>query len=291
MPSIDRPLPSLVAGPALTQTSDMASRVRDRGGGFLDRVSKWGIVGVAKAFVVPALIAAQLVGCSPAPTPPRPAPPRAVVVVDSFTPAPAAPIAPVRDAPAAPRAETPDPPQATSPGPTPSTQTPSVPAPPAPAQGGTDTVVVGAMSVPEAARAALSDGLVTADEAKAIVLGAPASIADHRALAELYQHARTSDDARDVLDVYFVRSGVPVGAGAEHVQATFERLARQDALGAPLRGRLNTAHLMKLELAPSAAFRDGATIWTAPGERATTFIEIPSKGTFGPVSLAGRVSG
>jgi hypothetical protein len=282
---------------------DGTARLADRGPGFLDGLKRWGIVGKAASFILPAALALQLVGCSPAPAPtPDPSVTPVVVAVDGFeqpsgtvrppAPAPVAPTpgpidaAPVTVPPAPPPAPGP-----VQPAPAPVQPTPVVVAPaPGPVQP-TPVVVAPApvaLTVSESVRAALADNVVTEAEVKALVVrvSAGASVDEYRALASAYASPALTPEARDVLDVAFARSGVPVGGGATRLTQVVERLAARDALGAPLRGRLNTTHLMKLDLAASADFPAGATVWSSPGARAQVFVDVPAAGVFGPFDTA-----
>jgi hypothetical protein len=295
-----------------TTTSAVSSTTRPPKEDLAARIKKWGVTSVAiVGLVIPAFIGVQIMNAprSPAnlltppaitqpvtvtpppmqdvfvpPTPHQPTPP-AVVAPPALTitapPAVVAPPAPTITAP--PAVVTP---------PAPTITAPVVPAP------DTDHVVVQppaeeVQSFAGDVQHAFVDGALTGVEAKTLgrsiqQLGTKATTQDWQLLASVYHDGRTTDDARAIFDTFFVRAGVPVGAGAEHVASVVEKAAARDALGPALRGRLQTSQLMRLDVRPSAELPRGATVWVAPGARPQAFVEIPGQGSFGPLLTAVR---
>lgn len=283
-----------------TRSASLQEHARD--GGFLDGLKKWGVTGaVVAGLVIPAIVAVQIVSAPRSPadldvTPPAPPaisqPAQPQPPGDVFVPgrggsppvvSPAQPAEPVA-------------PPVVPPAPTTQPEVPPVVAQPPvlPA----DPVAPGAPIAPGdlngAVQRAFQDGVVTAAEAKeatnaVLQKGPNASVADWQLLTTVYVDGRTSADARRVLDAAFVRAGVPLGKGAAHIEQVVMRAVAAHALGAPLRGRLPTQNMMRLDLAPTNALPQGATVWTSPGSRPQAFIDIPGQGVFGPVAVAVRV--
>jgi len=272
----------------------LARHTRD--GGFLSQLKKWGVVGaVVTGLVIPATIALQIAGApsSPSqlnvPTPPAISQPIAPPV-DRFDPGPPAVVvlppvtAPVTDVappvvPVSPPVTAPVAPPVTAPVASPVTAPVDVVAPPVAAP---ITGVAGLLAH------AFNDGAVDVAEAKGVI-GAAHNVADIRLVVAAFDDSRTSSDARDVFDAFFVRNGVPHGKGAAHVTAQVEGAAARGDLTA-LRGRLQTAQMLRVELPASSTLPRGGTVWVAPGARAQAFLEVNGQGAFGPIALQVRPS-
>ena len=305
-----RPTPPTTTTPSSPATSSASPTLTQhaKDPGFLAKLAKWGVTGaIVTGLVVPALIALQIATAPRSPADlqvPPPAPPAITQPVDVFQP---------QHPPQGPPVVVTQPTQPTQPAqPTrPAQPTPAQPAPPA------DSVVVAPPSAPVVAppvvtqppavtppvvappvveqptvasmvSQALHDGVVDVGEAKAIVHQLR-DVADIRLVAAAYNDGRVTNDARVVLDTFFVRNGVPAGAGVTTVtQKAATALA--DGSLTPLRGRLQTQNMMRVDLAPSSSLPRGATGWVAPGPRAQLFLQLPGQGVFGPVALTTRTA-
>ena len=285
------------ATPATT-SSAASSTTRPPKEDLAARIKKWGVTSVAiVGLVIPAFIGVQIMNAPRSPanllTPPAITQPVTVTpppMRDVFVPpTPHQPTPPAVVAPPAPTMTAP--PAVVTP-PAPTITAPVVPAP------DTDPVVVQppaeeVQSFAGDVQHAFVDGALTGVEAKTLgrsiqQLGTKATTQDWQLLASVYHDGRTTDDARAIFDTFFVRAGVPVGAGAEHVASVVQKAAARDALGPALRGRLQTSQLMRLDVRPSAELPRGATVWVAPGARPQAFVEIPGQGSFGPLLTAVR---
>lgn len=281
-----------------TTTSAVSSTTRPPKEDLAARIKKWGVTSVAiVGLVIPAFIGVQIMNAPRSPanllTPPAITQPVTVTpppMQDVFVPpTPHQPAPPAVVAPPAPTITAP--PAVVTP-PVPTITAPVVPAP------DTDHIVVQppaeeVQSFAGDVQHAFVDGALTAAEAKVLgrsiqQLGTKATTQDWQLLASVYHDGRTTDDARAIFDTFFVRAGVPVGAGAEHVASVVQKAAARDALGPALRGRLQTSQLMRLDVRPSAELPRGATVWVAPGARPQAFVEIPGQGSFGPLLTAVR---
>ena len=281
-----------------TTTSAVSSTTRPPKEDLAARIKKWGVTSVAiVGLVIPAFIGVQIMNAPRSPanllTPPAITQPVTVTpppMQDVFVPpTPHQPAPPAVVAPPAPTITAP--PAVVTP-PAPTITAPVVPAP------DTDHIVVQppaeeVQSFAGDVQHAFVDGALTAAEAKVLgrsiqQLGTKATTQDWQLLASVYHDGRTTDDARAIFDTFFVRAGVPVGAGAEHVASVVQKAAARDALGPALRGRLQTSQLMRLDVRPSAELPRGATVWVAPGARPQAFVEIPGQGSFGPLLTAVR---
>ena len=281
-----------------TTTSAASSTTRPPKEDLAARIKKWGVTSVAiVGLVIPAFIGVQIMNAPRSPanllTPPAITQPVTVTpppMQDVFVPpTPHQPAPPAVVAPPAPTITAP--PAVVTP-PAPTITAPVVPAP------DTDHIVVQppaeeVQSFAGDVQHAFVDGALTGVEAKTLgrsiqQLGTKATTQDWQLLASVYHDGRTTDDARAIFDTFFVRAGVPVGAGAEHVASVVQKAAARDALGPALRGRLQTSQLMRLDVRPSAELPRGATVWVAPGARPQAFVEIPGQGSFGPLLTAVR---
>jgi hypothetical protein len=262
--------------------------------GMMSRLKKWGVIGaIAVGLAIPAFIGVQIATAPRSPVDLHVPPPivqtqpTTTAPVDVFVPAkPSQPTQPAIPQPPTTPTPTDVIAQPTMPDVVVETPTaPTTPVPPTPT-----TPEVQQPTVQTVLAQAFHDGVLDVGEAKDAVRllqqqGTSTTLTDYKSLAASYADSRTTTEARGVLDATFVRAGVPVGEGAAHLQRLVERAAGKGELGQPLRGRLHTAQMMQLELAPSASLPRGATVWVSPGARAQAFVEVSGQGSFGPITV------
>ncbi len=282
--------------PVATPTSDtqQTSSVARKPPGFLDKLKKYGVVGmITVGIIMPALVAFQLMTAPKSPADfNMPSPPAITMPIqqpDGFDRTP--PVIVVQPGVQHPGVQQPGVPQPGVPQPgvqQPGVQQPGV-SPPGVQQPGVQQPRVeqptAQQTVQTLARESVLDGSLSGAEAKALVVLAQqtAEAADWMTLGHLYGHHASTAEARAVLDVAFVRAGVPVGAGQQQIEARVKQLVNDGALGSPMRGRLHTDNMLQTTV-------DGMRVFTSAGARPQVFVEVPGQGAFGPFALHARVS-